>query len=268
MNIKKIEFISKKKLILSLFFIVIAVLSLGFADQVSAQPQTSGVLKHCEKKAKKAKNACPEAVKQAINIASYNCDKAKKPDSCMLAKAKAYITKAAKGNPSESKFKSNLSDVLKDQEGDKTKFNSSVGASSTNGASVFATSSGGGYICGNMKDNSKNLETNFNFGCLGPEAPDGTGPIQDLAYAIIRFMSVGVGIALVASIVYAGIQYSAAEGNPEATQASKNRIRDAFIGLLVYIFAFTILQYLVPGGVFAGVIVPPVDTINSLGLIK
>lgn len=267
MNIKTLKLKKTQLVVIMLAAVLLSLLSLLPVSTVSAQSNNDAIVKHCQKKAKKAKNACPTAAEQAKNIASYNCDKAKKVNSCITAKAKAYITKAAKGNPSESKFKDNLKDILKDEKGDKNTFNPGANATNSNNASVFATSSGGGHICGNLEDNSKNIETSFNFGCLGPEGPKGTGPIQDLAYAIIRFMSVGVGIVLVASIVYAGIQYSAAEGNPEATQSSKNRIRDAFIGLLIYIFAFSILQYLVPGGVFSGVMVLP-DSHSIIGVFK
>jgi hypothetical protein len=95
--------------------------------------------------------------------------------------------------------------------------------------------------------------TKFNFGCLGPKYSGATlSPIQDLLFSLIRFLTYGVGIAVVISIIVAGIQYSTAEGNPETAQASKNRIRSAVVGFFIYVFAFSLVQYLVPGGVFAG----------------
>ncbi len=90
------------------------------------------------------------------------------------------------------------------------------------------------------------VETNFDFGCSG------TGnPIQDVAYTIIRFLSIGVGIVLVASIIYAGIMYSSSEGSPEATASAKKRVQNAVAGLIFYMFIFALVQYLVPGGLFA-----------------
>lgn len=103
----------------------------------------------------------------------------------------------------------------------------------------------GGHQCG-KGDNV--VKTRINFGCLGDKAPTKMSPIEDMLYAFIRFLSIGVGIVIIGSIIVAGIQYSTSEGNPEATQASKDRIRNAMIGLFVYIFAFAIVQYLVPGG--------------------
>jgi Type IV secretion system pilin len=106
----------------------------------------------------------------------------------------------------------------------------------------------GGYQCG-KGDNA--VKTRINFGCLGDSAPGSRmSPIEDLIYAFIRFLSYGVGIVLIGSMIWAGIQYSTSEGNPEATQSAKNRIRDTVIGLFIYLFAFALVQYLVPGGLF------------------
>lgn len=104
--------------------------------------------------------------------------------------------------------------------------------------------------CGNLEDNDENYKTKFNFGCLGSEGPKGLNPIEDLLYAFFRFLSVGVGIVVVIAIIIAGIQYSTSEGNAEATQNAKGRIRSAIIGLVLYMFAFSIFQFLVPGGLF------------------
>lgn len=90
------------------------------------------------------------------------------------------------------------------------------------------------------------VETKFDFGCQ-----EVGSPIEDLAYSLIRFLSFGVGLVLVASIIYAGIQYSSSEGSPEATMAAKKRIQNAIIGLVFYLFIFAFVQYLVPGGLFA-----------------
>lgn len=123
----------------------------------------------------------------------------------------------------------------------------------TGDESVFATGSKS-HQCGNTKDA---VETKFDLGCLGEAAPSGTAPIHDMAYSFIRFLSAGVGIIIVISIIAAGIQYSSSEGNAEATQAAKTRIQNSVIGLIIYIFAFSLVQYLVPGGVFAGIMVVP-----------
>lgn len=117
----------------------------------------------------------------------------------------------------------------------------------------------GKYLCGNIRTENNGTEgplsddnyyTKFNFGCVGEEGPPGLNPIEDLAFAGLRFLSVGVGIAVVLAIVGSGIQYTMSEGNAEVTGKAKKRIRSAVIGLAVYIFAFSLFQYLVPGGIF------------------
>lgn len=98
---------------------------------------------------------------------------------------------------------------------------------------------------GECGEGDRAVKTRFDFGCTG------TGnPIQDVAYAIVRFLSIGVALVLVASIIYAGILYSSSEGNPEATQAAKKRVQNAVTALVFYMFIFALIQYLVPGGLF------------------
>jgi len=90
------------------------------------------------------------------------------------------------------------------------------------------------------------VTTAIDLGCNGKVAD----PILDLTFGIIRFLSVGVGIVVVASIVIAGIQYTMAGNNPQNVETAVNRIRTSLIGLLIFIFAYAILDFLVPGGLF------------------
>ena len=89
------------------------------------------------------------------------------------------------------------------------------------------------------------VKTRFNLGCKGVG-----NPIVDMAYAFIRFLTVGIGLVLVASIVYAGIQYASSGGNPEETSKAKGRILSAMVGLLFYLLISALAQFLVPGGLF------------------
>jgi hypothetical protein len=114
----------------------------------------------------------------------------------------------------------------------------------------------GEHTCGTYKNQDRNVKTRFDFGCLGTkfaetgEGKAGISPILDLAFAFVRFMSIGVGIVMVASMIMSGIQYSMSEGNAEVTQKAKARIRSASMGFIIYIFAYAILQFLIPGGAF------------------
>jgi len=109
-----------------------------------------------------------------------------------------------------------------------------------------------GKVCGKGGDDNKNeVKVSFDFGCIGKKySGENLNPIVDIMFAIFRFLSAGVGLIVVGSIIIAGIQYSAARGNPQATQNAIKRISNALIGLLVYIFLFAIANFLVPGGMF------------------
>ncbi len=65
----------------------------------------------------------------------------------------------------------------------------------------------------------------------------------------INVLSGAVGLVVVGSIIYGGIQYSSAGSDPAKISAAKNRIRDSIMALLFFLFAYSILNWLVPGGV-------------------
>jgi hypothetical protein len=71
-----------------------------------------------------------------------------------------------------------------------------------------------------------------------------------LIFSIIRFLSAGVGIIIIASMIVAGIQYTSARGDPNAVAKAQLRIRSNVVALLIYIFAYAILNYLIPIGLF------------------
>lgn len=108
----------------------------------------------------------------------------------------------------------------------------------------------GTHQCGNLANDKDNFKTKINFGCLGKKGPAGLGPIQDLLFALIRFLSMGVGIAITLALIASGVQYTMAEGNADATQKAKKRMQTAIIGLAIFIFAWSALQFLIPGGLF------------------
>lgn len=118
------------------------------------------------------------------------------------------------------------------------------------GGSFTYNTSKGQYQCGNLSDADSNFKTKFNFGCVGAKGPAGLNPILDLMFAFVRFLSVGVGIVIILALIMSGIQYSASEGNPEASAKAKKRAQNALIGLFIYMFAWSILQFIIPGGVF------------------
>lgn len=65
----------------------------------------------------------------------------------------------------------------------------------------------------------------------------------------INVLSALVGIVIVIMVAVGGLQYSASRDNPQATQAAKEKIRNAILALLAYMFMYAFLQYIIPGGV-------------------
>jgi hypothetical protein len=73
--------------------------------------------------------------------------------------------------------------------------------------------------------------------------------ILDFIQILINVLSALVGLVVVGSIIYAGIQYSTAGSDPQKTAEAKNRIRNAIIAFIFFIFTYALLNYLIPGGV-------------------
>jgi hypothetical protein len=245
---------TKRLLALSSFFVCAAfALSIGavsaqvnekeFPDQKSYSSVSSQGKKIGEdlcKKTKKDKATCVDEYKQEyIFLAHKKCANDKSCYTNFVNKNKKIgQARKAAGYPSSKKV--NYSGTMDD---------------------FKPAGSEGKYQCGK---GDTTVNTKFNFGCLGDESSeDSLSPIMDIAYAIIRFLSIGVGIAVVASIIYAGIQYSASQGSPEETQAAKNRIQNAIIALIFYMFIYAIVQFLVPGGLFGAAI----PTLSAGGIV-
>lgn len=91
------------------------------------------------------------------------------------------------------------------------------------------------------------VKTSIDFGCKGKD-----NPIYDLLFALIRFLTVGVGIVLIISTIITGIQYTLSRGDPATVVKAKTRLFNIFMALLLYIFSFALLNYLVPGGLLGG----------------
>lgn len=73
-------------------------------------------------------------------------------------------------------------------------------------------------------------------------------PIVTNLNNIIKFMSAGIGIVVIAVIIIGGIQYTLAGDNASAITAAKQRIINGLIALVAFIFMFALLQWLIPGG--------------------
>ncbi len=85
----------------------------------------------------------------------------------------------------------------------------------------------------------------IDIGCKGQG-----NQITDASFAIIRFLSNGVGLIIIGSIIVGGIQYTASRGDPQATANAIKRIQSTMIALVIFIFGYAILNYILPAGFF------------------
>lgn len=99
----------------------------------------------------------------------------------------------------------------------------------------------GPNFCG-ADDADRKIYTTIDFGCSHKG-----NALLDLSFAIIRFLSNGAGLVIVGSLVWGGIQYTLSRGDPQATASAINRLRSALIALFIFIFAYALLVYLIPG---------------------
>lgn len=80
----------------------------------------------------------------------------------------------------------------------------------------------------------------------GTSCVAGKNPIYTYLRGIILFMGGAIGLAVVITIIISGIQYSSSAGNPANITKAKERLMNAVIGLVLYLFLAAILRYLVP----------------------
>lgn len=77
----------------------------------------------------------------------------------------------------------------------------------------------------------------------------GEDAIAEILRQFIFILSVGVGIVAVGGIVFGAVLYSSARDNASQTQQAIGIIRNTVIGIVLYVFMVSIVNWLVPGGV-------------------
>lgn len=78
---------------------------------------------------------------------------------------------------------------------------------------------------------------------------EGCGILKFIAVATNALGAIA-GVVIVIMIIVGGIQYASAGANPQAVSAAKGKIRNALLALAMFIFMYSFLQWLIPGGVF------------------
>lgn len=83
-----------------------------------------------------------------------------------------------------------------------------------------------------------------------PCSTGGQSGINGILLLIINIISSGIGIAAVGGFIYAGVLYSSAGDSQDNIKKAKEIMRNIIVGLLFYGLMYSLLNYLIPGGVF------------------
>lgn len=85
--------------------------------------------------------------------------------------------------------------------------------------------------------------------CIGSDEDD-ENPIFVYARGIIKFASGIFGLLIILTIVISAIQYITSQGYPDQLKSAQSRLTNAVVGLILFILAFGILEWLIPGNIF------------------
>ncbi len=65
---------------------------------------------------------------------------------------------------------------------------------------------------------------------------------------LMAVLSALVGVVVAGAIIYGGIEFTSSGGDPQRAASGKKHITNALIGLAAYLFLYTFLQFILPGG--------------------
>lgn len=66
----------------------------------------------------------------------------------------------------------------------------------------------------------------------------------------INLLTAGVGVLALGGIIYGAILYTSAGGSPEQVKKARTIFTNVAIGVIAFAGMFTLLNFIVPGGVF------------------
>ena len=84
----------------------------------------------------------------------------------------------------------------------------------------------------------------------GKDAKTGEEAIYNILGVVIKIMTGVIGIVAVAAVVYGAILYGSASDNPENIKKAKEIWTNVVIGLIAFAFMVSILNFIIPGGVW------------------
>ena len=106
----------------------------------------------------------------------------------------------------------------------------------------------------NAKNTCSGVPTFFDFGCNAAgsdkEKSGKANPISRILFTVISWLTGLVTLAAIGGVIYGGILYTSAGDNSSQTQKGISFIFNAVLGLLLWISAYAIINFLVPGGLF------------------
>ncbi|MEI8060959.1 MAG: hypothetical protein WCG99_01540 [Candidatus Berkelbacteria bacterium] len=80
----------------------------------------------------------------------------------------------------------------------------------------------------------------FNF--LKPAQTGGSTQISSIANTVINFVLLIAGILAIAYLIYSGILYITAAGNPDSAKKGQQGVINAIIGIIIIILAYYIAR--------------------------
>lgn len=83
-----------------------------------------------------------------------------------------------------------------------------------------------------------------------PCSTGGQSGIDGILLLAINILTAGIVIAAVGGFVYAGVLYSSSGDSQDNIKKAKDIMKNIVIGLLAYGLMYSVLNYLIPGGVF------------------
>ena len=67
---------------------------------------------------------------------------------------------------------------------------------------------------------------------------------------MVNILTAGVALTAVAGIVYGAVLYVSAANSPEQVKKAKTILINVVIGVVTFALMYSLLQWLIPGGVF------------------
>lgn len=89
--------------------------------------------------------------------------------------------------------------------------------------------------CGGVKTNVVNCE-----------APNG---IYGVLLIVLNVLTVGVLVVAVLGLILSGVQYLTSRDNETQVVAAKKRMGQIVLGIVIYAVAWTVMEWLIPGGI-------------------